>query len=173
MQVLLKGAHIAILGGCLYNGVGIAGASVEELHHMASFVPSLSTPWVILCDWNFPPGAFWKAGWLNLVQGGILVADSVDYACTGGQGTLLDCVVAPGSVLEYLDRARADTELVGEDGKAHSGIALDLLPEAKEAEGRALGLPKAVGPPNQQKKMADPNSERSRKLAAVPTPTAS
>eukprot|EP00959_Pyramimonas_sp_CCMP1952_P241216 5041174-Pyramimonas_sp.AAC.1 len=72
MQVLLKGAHLTIIGGYLYNGLGITGASVEKLRHLASLVSSLSTPWVILCDWNVPPDTLRKAGWLNLVQGNIL-----------------------------------------------------------------------------------------------------
>eukprot|EP00959_Pyramimonas_sp_CCMP1952_P033726 708375-Pyramimonas_sp.AAC.1 len=62
--------------------------------------------------------------------------------------------------------------MVGEGGEAHHGIVLDLLLQAKEAEGRALGLPKASGPPNQLKNKADPNVNRTRKLAAVVTPTA-
>eukprot|EP00959_Pyramimonas_sp_CCMP1952_P075096 1569071-Pyramimonas_sp.AAC.1 len=61
--------------------------------------------------------------------------------------------------------------MVGEGGKAHCGIVLGLLLEAKEAEGRALRLPKASGPPPQPTKKADPNSKRSRKLVVVATPT--
>eukprot|EP00959_Pyramimonas_sp_CCMP1952_P401239 8407596-Pyramimonas_sp.AAC.1 len=36
MQVLLKGAHITIVVGCLYNGIGATGANVEKLRHLAS-----------------------------------------------------------------------------------------------------------------------------------------
>eukprot|EP00959_Pyramimonas_sp_CCMP1952_P321420 6726014-Pyramimonas_sp.AAC.1 len=93
MQVLLTGAHIAIFVGYLYNGWGIAGASVEKLRHMVSLVSPLPTPWVVLCDWNFPPEALRTSGRLNLVQGTILVADSVDCTCTGGQGAFINYVV--------------------------------------------------------------------------------
>eukprot|EP00959_Pyramimonas_sp_CCMP1952_P183831 3843843-Pyramimonas_sp.AAC.1 len=38
MQELLKGAHIAILGCYLYNGLGTTGANVEKLRHQAPLV---------------------------------------------------------------------------------------------------------------------------------------
>eukprot|EP00959_Pyramimonas_sp_CCMP1952_P166778 3485522-Pyramimonas_sp.AAC.1 len=61
--------------------------------------------------------------------------------------------------------------MVGDGGKAHCGIVLDLLLAAKQAEGRTLRRPKAFGPPIQPKKKADPRSKRSRKLVAAATPT--
>eukprot|EP00959_Pyramimonas_sp_CCMP1952_P176535 3689575-Pyramimonas_sp.AAC.1 len=65
------------------------------------------------------------------MQGNSSAAASVDYTCTGGQGTLIDYVVASASALEYLERAHADADMVGEGGQAHYGIVLDLLLEAK------------------------------------------
>ncbi|CAK0824990.1 unnamed protein product, partial [Prorocentrum cordatum] len=117
-QVLLTGAHIATLGGYLYDGLGTTWGQRGEAASRGIVGVIVIHAMGHLVRLELPPEALWRPGWLNLVQVNILVADGVGHAYTGGQGTLIDYVVASGPALDYLDRARADADLVGEGGKA-------------------------------------------------------
>ena len=82
----MRGLNIVAIAAYLTSCGGAIGPNKSKLAILAGFVQALNANdvWVIAGDMNMTPDQLARSGWLEKVDGVIVVPHNTDYTCTSG-----------------------------------------------------------------------------------------
>ena len=160
----LKRVPLLLIGIYLDASIGLRGNNMRKLCTLASIVKDHAGPWIAVGDWDNEPWQLEQDGWLEKLGAQTRVPCNSGHTCTIGRGRLIDYVVCSHSATGLIQRVSIDDEAAG----AHYGVTVDLRCNAELAMRQVLNLPRRFDLPGKKAKEKDPQSKRSRKVAAVP-----
>lgn len=124
----------------LRPSIGLAGENLARLSDLVAILGTVRLPWLVVGDWNVPPGDMQHSGWVSFMGGRVVVPDGVAITCTSGPcGGLLDYGVASGDMWHLIRGCRAETEV---PWKPHCGLIFDLDGRTPTVWCRSLVLPR-------------------------------
>ena len=164
----MRGLNIVAIAAYLTSCGGAVGPNQTKLATLAGFILALNASdiWVVAGDMNMPPEQLARSGWLEQVQGVIVVPHNTDHTCTAGTDPrLLDyAIIAKGTEVFFPDLHAVD------DGiwTSHFGLDLAINADPLVSVRWSLQLPVPFPHPPRDKRAPDPKSKASRrKLEAL------
>ena len=161
----MRGLNIVAIAAYLTSCGGAIGPNKSKLAILAGFVQALNANdvWVIAGDMNMTPDQLARSGWLEKVDGVIVVPHNTDYTCTSGKNPrLLDfAVIAKGTEVFFPDLHAVD------DGiwLSHFGLDLAINADPLVSVRWSLQLAAPFPHPAAEKRRPDPSSKTSRRKA--------
>ena len=159
----MRGHNIVAIAAYLTSCGGAVGPNQTKLALLAGFVLALHARdiWVIAGDMNMTPQQLAQSGWLDEIQGIIVVPHNTDHTCTAGTDPrMLDyAIIAKGTEVFFPDLCAID------DGiwDSHYGLELSINADPLVSVRWSLHLPAPFPHPPTAKRAPDPNSKASRR----------
>ena len=97
MALFLKSTPVTFVSVHLTCNAGIAGANLQKLSEIGSYVTNAGIPFVIAVDWNVLPSEWLESSWPARIKGEILLPCDVEISCTSGR--LINCAVCHRSIV--------------------------------------------------------------------------
>ena len=164
LNLHLKRSNLVVILLYLTSSSGLDLGNKRRLASVSALVATLKDPWLILGDWNLPPSELESSGWLEKIQGELVLPHGVEFTCsTGTSNTLLDFGVRSKSADSIVQGLFPVTEV---PWGTHLGLELRLNPSLEKQKMIEWNYPRAFPPVEQPKKAADPNSRTAIKKAA-------
>ena len=144
---------------------GATGPNQTKLTLLAGFILALNARdiWVVAGDMNMTPQQLAASGWLDEVDGVIVVPHNSDHTCTvGSDPRMIDyAIIAKGTEVFFPDLRAID------DGiwTSHYGLELTINADPLVSVRWSLQLPAPFPHPPLEKRAPDPNSKSSRRKA--------
>ncbi|CAK0911795.1 unnamed protein product, partial [Prorocentrum cordatum] len=153
-----KAGNVVLVTAYWLPGAGLHGPNRERVRALAGFVKALADPWVVLADWNVTFADIAKTGYVQQI-GGALVKPDVEVTCDKGKGSLIDYGIARKDFAHKVKLEAVRTV----PWRTHCGLTLTLEGSATAWWHRKMQIPKELATPPRPRKLADPNSKRTRK----------
>ena len=128
----LKGLAVDLGVTYLADSTGLEGDNLLRLEGIRRYIQSRGRPYVLVGDFNIPPGVLERSDWMKEIRGVIIRPAGMTITCTSGKGEMLDYAV----VSTCLQTAVTLSQARYSPWKPHVGLELRIWggPPAQEVQ---------------------------------------
>ena len=135
--VRLAGFSFVLISLYLTPGIFLKGRNARKLACIAAWVDLYSLPWIVIGDWNIPPGMLSADPWLQKVDGSVILPSNTLTTCSAGHGAMLDYAVVSRAMRPWMHSIWAEYM----PWKPHMGIFFKIDTPLLRLATRTLSAP--------------------------------